>query len=72
MNDNGVSKKVLITTNVFSGLLGAMATAETSPERIVMCSIIAGCFALFMGIQGYIDCKKEKAGEKAEKRNDSP
>ncbi len=62
MADNGISKKVLITTNVFSGLLGAMANAETSKERLIICGIIGTCFALYMAIQGYIDCSKKGQG----------
>lgn len=60
MTDNGISKKVLITTNVFSGLLGAMANAETSKERLAICGIIGGCFALFMVIQGVLDYLKAR------------
>jgi hypothetical protein len=48
---------------VFSGLLGAMATAETSKERLIICGIIGTCFALYMSIQGYIDCSKKEKGQ---------
>ena len=64
MAENGISKKVFITANVFSGLLGAMTNAETVLERLVICGIIGACFALYMSIQGYIDCSnKEKGSE---------
>lgn len=62
--NNGISKKVFITANVFSGLIGAMANADTSKERLIICGIIGVCFALYMVIQCVIDCsKKEKVAE---------
>lgn len=62
--NTGISKKVFITANVFSGLLGITANAETSTERLVICGIIGACFALYMSIQGFFDCSnKEKKGQ---------
>ncbi len=58
--NNGISKKVFITANVFSGLLGAMTNAETPKERLIICGIIGACFVLYMVIQGYIDCSKKE------------
>ncbi len=56
--NTGISKKVFITANVFSGLLGAMANADTSKERLIICGIIGVCFVLYMAIQAAIDLKK--------------
>lgn len=62
--NNGISKKVFITANVFTGLIAAMAAADTSKERLIICGVIGTCFVLYIAIQGYIDCsKKEKGSE---------
>ncbi len=62
--NNGISKKVFITANIFSGLLGAMANAETPKERLAICGILGGCFALYLLMQGILDySKKEKGSE---------
>lgn len=60
--NNGISKKVHITSMVFTGLLVAMANAETWQERLIICGIIGACFVLYMAIQGRIDCSNKEKG----------
>ncbi len=60
--NSGISKKVFITATVFSGLIGVMTNAETPVERLIICGIIGACFALYMVIQGVIDCSKKEKG----------
>lgn len=62
--NTGISKKVFITNTVFIGLIGAMTNAETEAERLLVCYILGGCFALYIVVQCVIDCsKKEKGNE---------
>lgn len=63
--NTGISKKVFITANVFSGLLGITANAETSKERLVICGILGACFALYLVIQGVLDYSKKEKGSEA-------
>lgn len=55
MTDNGVSKKLCITTTCISGILGLAANAE---DKLPFAFIVASMFALYVIGQGFLDWLK--------------
>jgi len=52
MTDNGVSKKLCITTTCISGVLGLAANVE---DKLPFAIIVASMFALYLIGQGFLD-----------------
>lgn len=59
MND-GTNKKLLVTTNVFSGLLASMARADDPTERLVICGIVALLLVVYICGQVWLDTLDRK------------
>ena len=57
MPDNGVSKKLCITTTCVSGVLGLAANVE---DKFPFACIILGMFALYVIGQGFLDWADRK------------
>ncbi len=58
MAENGVSKKLCITTTCISGVLGLAANVD---DKLPYAFIVAGMFALYVIGQGFLDWKHESS-----------
>lgn len=66
MAENGVSKKLCITTTCISGVLGLAANAE---DKLPFAFIICGMFIVYQIGQGLLDWfDKRKDGQNATQR----
>ena len=57
MAENGVSKKLCITTTCISGVLGLAANAE---NKLYFAFIISAMFAMYLIEQGFLDWLEKK------------